>query len=107
MSKEIKNKEEGNEIKDPNQLELDIKLDTDPSYWNYRVLKYKLEDESDAFGIHEVQYNVNGDVIEVSDFPTEVFGASIDDLKEGIEKIAGALEKDIIDTTKLESETNE
>ena len=103
MSKEIETIESGSN--DPSQLELDIKLETDPSYWNYRVLKYKVEDGSDAYGIHEVQYNVKGDIIEVSEFPTEVFGTSLDDLKEGIGKIEQALSKDVIDTS--ETETNE
>ena len=103
MSKEIETIESGSN--DPNQLELDIKLESDPSYWNYRVLKYKVEDGSDAYGIHEVQYNVKGDIIEVSEFPTEVFGITLDDLKEGIGKIEQALSKDVIDTS--ETETNE
>ena len=103
MSKELENIEEGSN--DPNQLELGIELDTDPSYWNYRVLKYKSEDGTDVFGIHEAQYNVKGEIIQIGEYPVEMFGASLKDLKEGIDKVKDALSKDIIDTS--ESETNE
>jgi hypothetical protein len=101
MSKEKENIEEGSN--DPNQLELGIELDTDPSYWNYRVLKYKAENGSDAFGVHEAQYNVKGDIIQIGEFPVEIFGTSLKDLEEGIDKVKDALSKDIIDTDEMEA----
>ena len=49
------------------------------------------------YGIHEVQYNVENKIVGYGEYPAEVFGASIDDLKTGIEKLQDAFKKDILD----------
>ena len=58
---------------DPNQLELGLDFPNDPSYWNYRVVKVPIEDGDYIYGIYEVQYNVEGEMVKYSDFPIELF----------------------------------
>ena len=94
MSENLENIEEGSV--DPNQLELGLELENDPSYWNFRILKYEIEGET-VYGIHEVQYNVDGKIVGYGEFPTEVFGNDVEQLKFGIDKIKEAFEKEVIE----------
>ena len=81
---------------DPNQLELGLDFPNDPSYWNFRVLKYEIDGQQ-VCGIHEVQYNVDGDIVGYGEFPTEIYGEDIQQLKEGVDKLREAFSKDVIE----------
>ena len=83
---------------DPNQLELGLDFPNDPSYWNYRVVKVPIEDGDYIYGIYEVQYNVEGEMVKYSDFPIELFADSPDELKNLIEvELPKALEEKVIE----------
>ena len=83
---------------DPNQLELGLDFPNDPSYWNYRVVKVPIEDGDYIYGIYEVQYNVEREMVKYSDFPIELFADSPDELKNLIEvELPKALEEKVIE----------
>ena len=95
MSENLETTSSGSD--NPNQLELDLNFENDPSYWNFRVCRYKDESGTDVYGIHEVQYNVENKIVGYGEYPTEVFGSNMDDLKLGVEKLQEAFKKDVVE----------
>tara|TARA_R110002050_G_scaffold56350_1_gene126661 strand:- start:571 stop:915 length:345 start_codon:yes stop_codon:yes gene_type:complete len=87
--------------KDPNQQELDLDFDFDgATYYNYRVLSFKPEDEEESFfGVFEAEYDVDGNIIGYSDAPVELAGGSVDDLRKTLSLFNEALSKDVIEIT--------
>jgi len=94
MSKNLKTATSGSD--NSNKLELGLDIKNDPSYWNFRVLKYEIDGQQ-VCGIHEVQYNVDGDIVGYGEYPTEIYGEDIQQLKEGVDKLREAFSKDVIE----------
>lgn len=70
--------------------------------WNFRVIlknesKDYLDDSIITYGIHEVYYDENNDIVSISENPVPVFEETFQELKDSIERIKFCLEKPIID----------
>ncbi len=69
--------------------------------WNYRLCKETYskgtQDEEVGFEIREAYYNKSGGVWAVTETAARPFGESPDELKNVLERMNTALEKDIID----------
>lgn len=64
--------------------------------WNYRVVRQTGEGMGVMYGIHEAYYD-GEKIVGVSEFPTEVWGESPEELKADLERMMLALDKPIID----------
>lgn len=68
--------------------------------WNYRVCKetYKGDGyEEVGYSIREAYYTKSGEIWAVTEGAKGLYGESLDDIKDGLEKMAKALEKEIVD----------
>lgn len=71
--------------------------------WNYRVLKITedpdyldLDEPIVVYGIHEVYYDENNDIVSMSENPM-VLSDNIEELKETLVKMINCCEKPVID----------
>ena len=68
--------------------------------WNYRLCKstYKGDGyEEVSYVIHEVYYNKDGSIWAVTENGASVYGESVGEAKEVMDKMLRAFEKDVID----------
>lgn len=65
--------------------------------WNYRVVRNGIE-----FAIHEVYYDVDGNIMFRSEFPEVVYGETLDELLSDYARMAEAFKKPVIDYDTLE-----
>ena len=75
------------------------------NHWNHRVVKRTFiwlegtenEFTEDQYGIHEVYYDENGKVFAVTEEAIGPSGETMEELKESLEWITGALECPVLD----------
>lgn len=67
------------------------------SHWNHRVMKRTLGDGSEYYGIHEVFYNDDGSIYAFTKNSMDVFGESVEDLRQTLEWMLKCLEHPILD----------
>lgn len=69
--------------------------------WNYRavktVTKIPLGDTDISYGIHEVYYDDNGDIVNISESLAHPISDDLDGLKRNLERMMEACNKPIID----------
>jgi len=64
--------------------------------WNHRVMKHK-DGDDDFFTIHEVYYDKKGKINGYTSNGTSVCGNSLQELREGLERMLKSLDKEILD----------
>lgn len=72
--------------------------------WNYRLCKSTFKGngyEEVSFVIHEVYYNKDGSIWAVTENGASVYGESVGEAKEVVDKMLGAFERDVIDLDTL------
>ena len=65
------------------------------AHWNHRVIQRIVGDEVE-FGIHEVYYNDDGDVEGYTEQPVRVYGETLDELRETLERMLRCLDHPVI-----------
>jgi hypothetical protein len=69
--------------------------------WSYRVIKrvtkIPLGDIDISYGIHEVYYDSNGDIVNISEKPSYVISDDTEGLKWQLERMILACKKPVID----------
>ena len=69
--------------------------------WSYRVVKtvtkIPLGDTDISYGIHEVYYDENGNIVNVSESLAHPLSDDLDGLKWNLEKMIEACDKSVID----------
>lgn len=65
--------------------------------WNYRVVRNGIE-----FGIYEVYYDGDGNIMFSSEFPEVAYGETLDELLSDYARMAEAFNKPVIDFNTLE-----
>lgn len=65
--------------------------------WNYRVVKNGIE-----FGIYEVYYDGDAQIMFLSEFPEVAYGETLDELLSDYARMAEAFKKPVIDYDTLE-----
>ncbi len=89
---------------------LDDESDIDEEYWNHRVILWQhgfrdIEKTKPYFeyGIHEVWYNEENEVVLWTEDAVEPFGETLDELKQSIDWMRAACEKPVLIETELEA----
>ena len=70
------------------------------THWNYRVCKRTYTESGEPevyYGIHETYYDDKGNICAITQDLIDVFGESIEELKETLARMSKALEKEVID----------
>ena len=67
------------------------------SHWNHRVVRHSPEEGDIYYGIHEVYYDDEGNVLFLTESPVEVWGEDVDDLIKGYTNMSKAFDKPVID----------
>lgn len=65
--------------------------------WNYRVVK-----KNGEFGVHGVYYNDDDKIVSIDLEPNTYTGSDLEDLRNTIELMLSALDKEVIDFETLE-----
>lgn len=61
--------------------------------WNYRLIDHGENQGERYFAIHEVHYDDTGKPVSVSEDGARIGGETVDDIKDVLERMRGALEK--------------
>ena len=69
--------------------------------WSYRVVKQvtkiPLGDIDISYGIHEVYYDENGDIVNISENPSYVISDDVNGLERNLQNMLEACKKPVID----------
>ena len=65
------------------------------SHWNHRILKKKINGE-DIFSIREVYYNDDGEIYGITEHPVEIWGNTIEEIKETCEMILRCVDTPVL-----------
>jgi len=69
--------------------------------WSYRVVKYvtkiPLGNIDISYGIHEIYYDKNGDIVNISENPTYAISDDLEGLKNVLSKMIESCNKPVID----------
>lgn len=71
--------------------------------WNYRVVKKRLSDGTETFGIHEVYYDADGKVNAYTEVTMAAYGETLEEFREDIKRHLEALERPVLTQDDLES----
>ena len=63
------------------------------AHWNHRVIKIMHSNGQDEYQIREVYYNEDGSIFGHTESPEEVFGGSVDDLRQILSRYLKALDQ--------------
>ena len=72
------------------------------SNWNYRVVKSKLDNGEDWYGMHEVYYDDEGNINAISEDAINIEGESLKDLGTILEWMSSAMYKPVLNEDEIE-----
>ncbi len=72
------------------------------SNWNYRVVKSKLDNCEDWYGMHEVYYDDEGNINAISEDAISIEGESLKDLGKILEWMSSAMHKPVLNEDEIE-----
>lgn len=76
----------------------------DITHWNYRVIRKEIALEEYEYGIYEVYYNSNGDMLCWSELPDHPYGESFLELQNDMNGFKKATQKPILEEKEIDGE---